>query len=171
MEPDFQSLIVFAEIGVAFVAFSTIVAALQPIRGKPFTKFQVLLVHFYIESGSMNVGLALLPIVLWQFFGDEETVWRLATLAILILTSIYLVTYVVRRRRVRAPTPLPSLIVMLGYGVFIVLMFLTVSEKFWPPSMAIYLAYLLWGLISSAIIFIYFFSSFIKRSAGRMRMP
>ena len=64
MEPNFDSLIVIAEIGIAYVAFSTIVAALQPIRGKPFTHFLVLLVHFYVESGSLNVGLALLPLVL-----------------------------------------------------------------------------------------------------------
>ena len=115
MEPNFESLIVFAEIGIAYVAFSTIVAALQPIRGKPFTRFQVLLVHFYIESGSLNVGMALLPLVLWNFFHDELMVWRLSIWALLIMTTLYLGTYVIRRRRVRAPTPLPSLLVMVGY--------------------------------------------------------
>ena len=169
MQPNFESLMVFAEIGVAFVAFSTIVAALQPIRGKPFTRFQVLLVHFYIESGSLNVGLALLPLVLWNFLGDESMVWRLSTSAIMILTSIYLVAYVVRRRRVRAPTNFTSLFVMIGYGIFIILMLVTLTEIFWPPSLAIYSAYLLWGLASSALVFIYFFGSFIRRSAGRLR--
>lgn len=169
MKPDFQSLTIMAEIGVAYVAFSTIVAALQPIRGKPFTRFQVLLVHFYIESGSLNVGFALLPLVLWNFFHDEFMVWRVSTAALMIFTAVYLVTYVARRRRVRAPTSLTSLSVMIGYGIFIILMLVTVTEIFWQPSLAIYSAYLLWGLFSSAMIFIYFFGSFIRRSAGRLR--
>ena len=169
MEPGFNSLIVFAEIGIAYVAFSTIVAALQPIRGKPFTRFQVLLVHFYIESGTLNVGFALLPIVLWNFFHDELIVWRVSTATLMVCTAIYLVTYAVRRRRVRGPISLPSIIVMTGYGVFIALMFVTLTEIFWPPSLAIYLSYLLWGLSSSAMIFIYFFGSFIRRSAGRLK--
>ena len=167
MEPNFDSLIVIAEIGIAYVAFSTIVAALQPIRGKPFTHFQVLLVHFYVESGSLNVGLALLPLVLWNFLHDELLVWRLSNAAMLLVFSIYLSTYVVRRKRVHAPTPLPRLLVMVGYGSLAILLIVTLTEIFWLPSLGLYTASLLWGLIGSSLIFIYFFGSFIKRSAGR----
>lgn len=166
MEPDFSILMVIAEVGIAFVAFSTIVAALQPIRGKKFTQYQVLLVHFYIESGILNCGLALLPIVLWHFFEDGPTVWRLSILAIVLNSFIYLSTYVVRRRRVRAPTPSPSLFVMVGYFAWAILTALTLTEWFWQPSLAIIAAYLLWGLGSSALIFVYFFGSFIRRSSG-----
>ncbi len=167
MEPNFESLIVIAEIGIAYVAFSTIVAALQPIRGKPFTHYQVLLVHFYVESGSLNVGLALLPLVLWNFFPDELLVWRLSNATMLVTFSLYLATYVVRRRRVRAPTPVPSLLVMAGYGSLVIVLIVTLTEIFWLPSLGIYSASLYWGLIGSSLIFIYFFGSFIRRSGGR----
>ncbi len=167
MRPDFDLLLVIAEIGIAFVAFSTIVAALQPIRGKKFTRYQILLVHFYIESGGLTVILSLLPILLWHFFHDEQLVWRLATLAFLFNTIFYLGTYVMRRRKVRAPTPSPSLFVMIGYFIWAILMTLTAAGTFWQPSLAILEAYLLWGLAGSLVIFNYFFGSFIRRSAGR----
>lgn len=166
MRPDFDLLLVIAEIGIAFVAFSTIVAALQPIRGKKFTSYQILLVHFYIESGGLNVILSLLPIILWHFFHDEQLVWKLATAAIMFNSIIYLSTYVIRRRRVRAPTPSPSLFVMVGYFIWAILMALTLAGTFWQPSLAIVESHLLWGLASSGIIFVYFFGSFIRRSAG-----
>ncbi len=169
MAPDFGVLTVMAEIGVAFVAFSTIVAALQPIRGKKFTRFQILLVHFYVETGLLNVALSMLPIVLWQFYEDGPTVWRISIMTILFVTSAYLASYVVRRRRVRAPTPLPSLLVMIGYFFAAIIMALSLMETLWQPSLAIISGYLLWAIVSSAIIFIYFFTSFIRRSAGRLK--
>lgn len=165
MRPDFDLLLVIAEIGIAFVAFSTIVAALQPIRGKKFTKYQILLVHFYIESGGLNVMLSLLPIILWHFLHDELLVWKLATLAIMLNSIIYLSSYIMRRRKVRAPTPSASLFVMIGYFIWTILLALTLTETFWQPSLAIIEAHLLWGLGSSGIIFVYYFGSFIRRSA------
>ena len=169
MAPDFDTLIVIAEIGIAYVAFSTIVAALQPIRGKPFTHYQVLLVHFYLESGTLNVGFAILPLVLWHYFHDELMVWRVATAILVPIIIIYMIYYLMRRKHVRAPTFIPSLMVMVGHAIAVVLMIITLTEKFWLPSMATYATYLFWGFASSSLIFLYFFDSFIRRSGGSMK--
>ncbi len=68
MEPNVGALPVIAEVGIGFVGFSTIVAVLQQSFGTRFTSFQVLLIHFYIETGLLNVALAVLPIALFSFF-------------------------------------------------------------------------------------------------------
>ena len=162
MEPNLDSLMTIAEVGIGFVAFSTIVAVLQQAFGKALNPFQVLLVHFYIEVGLLNVGLALLPLVLFDIYSDPATVWTFEVFAIIFLTGIYLPTYVVRRRKIDAPTALPSLVVMVGYAIISVLLVLTLIGGFWPPSQGIVTMYLLWAFSSSALIFVYFLSSFLK---------
>ena len=52
------------EVGIAFVGFSTIVVVIQMSLGGSLTSFQVLLTHFYIETGLLTVGLAGLPVAL-----------------------------------------------------------------------------------------------------------
>lgn len=162
MEPNLDSLITIAEVGIGFVAFSTIVAVLQQAFGKALTEFQVLLVHFYIEVGLLNVGLALLPLVLFDVYDDPATVWKIEVYAIIFLTGTYLPAYVVRRLKIDAPTPLPSLVVMVGYAIISVLLILTVIGGFWEPSKGIVTMYLLWTFSSTALIFVYFLSSFLK---------
>ncbi len=162
MEPNLDSLMTIAEVGIGFVAFSTIVAVLQQAFGKALTQFQILLVHFYIEVGLLNVGLALLPLVLFDIYHDPATVWTLEVYAIIFLTGTYLPAYVVRRWKIDAPTPLPSLVVMVGYAIITVLLVLTLIGGFWQPSKGIVAGYLLWGLSSTALIFVYFLSSFLK---------
>lgn len=162
MEPNLDSLMTIAEVGIGFVAFSTIVAVLQQTFGKALNPFQVLLVHFYIEVGLLNVGLALLPLVLFDIYSDPATVWTFEVFAIIFLTGIYLPTYVIRRRKIDAPTPLPSFVVMVGYAIISVLLVLTLIGGFWPPSQGIVTGYLLWAFSSSALIFVYFLSSFLK---------
>lgn len=162
MEPNLDSLMTIAEVGIGFVAFSTIVAVLQQAFGKALTQFQILLVHFYIEVGLLNVGLALLPLVLFDIYHDPATVWKIEVYAIIFLTGTYLPAYVVRRRKIDAPTPLPSLVVMVGYAIISVLLILSVIGGFWEPSKGIVTMYLLWTFSSSALIFVYFLGTFLK---------
>ena len=68
MEHEFNTLTILAEITIAFVTFSAIVASLRVTLGKMLTPFQSLLVHFFTESGMLNVSVALLPLVLWGFW-------------------------------------------------------------------------------------------------------
>jgi len=161
MAPNLDSLMTIAEVGIGFVAFSTIVAVLQQTFGRALNPFQVLLVHFYIEVGLLNVGLALLPLVLFDIYSDPATVWKIEVIMILGMTIIYLPTYAIRRRKAKAAT-LPSIIVMVGYAIISVLLVLTLIDGFWPPSQGIVTMYLLWAFSSSAIIFVYFLGIFLR---------
>lgn len=162
MEPNLDSLMTIAEVGIGFVAFSTIVAVLQQSFGRALSAFQVLLVHFYIEVGLLNVGLALLPLALFDIFSDPAVVWKIEIYAIIFISGTYLPSYVVRRRKIDAPTPLASFLVMVGYAIISVLLVLSVVGDLWQPSKGIVTMYLLWAFSSSAIIFVYFLGSFLK---------
>ncbi len=162
MEPNVGALPIIAEVGIGFVGFSTIVAVLQQSFGRPFTPFQILLVHFYIETGFLNVLLAILPVALFSLFDSEVLVWQVSIFVTLFLTCLYLPIYVRRRRKAHAPNPFISWSVIIGYGFSTILLILTLTEVFWQPSVAVVTTYLLWAFSSSAVIFVYFLSSFLK---------
>ncbi len=90
MEHDFSTLTILAEVTIAFVAFSAIVASLRVTLGKKLTPFQNLLVHFFTESGMLSVSAALLPLVLRGFWQDELTVARYTIVYILVTSAAYL---------------------------------------------------------------------------------
>ncbi len=162
MEPNVGALPIIAEVGIGFVGFSTIVAVLKQSFGRPFSAFQILLVHFYIETGLLNVSMAIFPVALFSFFDSEPLVWRVSILTTLIITSVYAPLYVRRRRKAHAPNLVISWFVIIGYGASNILLIVTLTEVFWQPSLAVMTAYLFWAFCSSAIIFVYFLSSFLK---------
>ncbi len=100
------------EVGIGFIGFATIVVAIQMSLGKSLTKYEVLLTHFYIETGLLSVGLAGIPVALIDVLGDELLVWRISTYACLLNIMIYAPYSGIRRRRSQAPIPLTSLMVM-----------------------------------------------------------
>ena len=165
MERELATLTILAEVTVAFVAFSAIIASLRVTLGKKLTEFQNLLVHFFTECGMLGVSVALLPLVLSGFWQEELIVARYTILYTIVSTTAYLVYYVRRRLKISAPTPLPSLIVMIGYGVWIAVLAVTLTEIFWKPSLAIVAAVCLWALCSGAVIFVSFLATFVDRES------
>ncbi len=161
MEHEFNTLIILAEVTTAFVAFAAIVASLNATVGKQLSPYQKLLVHFFTESGMIAVSVALLPLVLWSFRPDDAVVARYTMTYQLVVTGSYLVWYVRQRLRIHAPTPLPSLLVMIGYAAWVPIWLVTLSGAFWSPSLAIISASVLWSLCSGVVIFVYFLSSFV----------
>lgn len=163
MEYNFGTLIVLAEVTTAFVAFSAIIASIRVTFGEALTKFQNLLVHFFTESGMLGVSVCLLPMVLWQFNQNEYWVAVWTTWYTVVVASTYLVFYILRRLKIDAPTPLPSALVMISYVVWLMVLVVTLTEYFWPPSLAIITAICFWSLCSSVVIFVYFLSTFMDR--------
>ena len=161
MEQDFNTLTILAEVNIGFVAFAAIVASLRITLGKELAPFQKLLIHFFTETGLLNLSIALLAMVLWGFWPDVPTVAWYTTLYAFIVTTLYMVYYVRRRFQIKAPTPLPSLLVMIGYGIWITVLALSLTGIFWAPSLAIVAAFCLWGLISTAVIFVAFLTTFV----------
>lgn len=163
MERELATLTILAEVTVAFVAFSAIIASLRVTLGKKLTEFQNLLVHFFTESGMLGVSVALLPLVLAGFWQEELIVARYTLVYTIVSTSTYLIYYVRRRLRIGAPTPLTSLVVMIGYGIWVTVMAVTLTEIFWQPSLAIVASVCLWALCSGAVIFVSFLATFVDR--------
>jgi len=167
MEHDFSTLTILAEVTMGFVAFTAIVASLRVTLGGKISSFQKLLINFFTVSGLFLISIALLPLVLWGFWQDEPTVAWYTTLYAFITTAIYLVLYVRKRIRIKAPTPFPSLVVMIGYAIWITVLALALTGIFWAPSLAIIAAYCLWGLVSGAVIFVTFLASFVGSEGAK----
>lgn len=150
------------EVGIGFVGFATIVVAIQMSLGKSLTEFQVLLTHYYIEVGLLSVALAGIPVALMDVFGDQLLVWRILTYACLLGVGSYLPLYIRRRRKTNAPVPLTSLIVMIGYGMLTVVLALAATELIWLPSMGLVIAFVMWGIGSSSLIFVMMLGQFLE---------
>lgn len=158
------------EVGIGFVGFATIVVAIQMSLGKPLTKFQVLLTHFYIETGLLSVAVAGIPVALMDILGDEPLVWRISTYVIVLIIGLYGPSYIFwRRRKAQAPVPLTSLIVMIGYGIAFLMSILTATELFWAPSMVLIVAFVMWGIGSSSLIFVTMLGQFLKAGEAPVR--
>ena len=162
MQPNIDFLILYTEITMAFIAFATIVATLRQSFGKRLTPLQNLLFHFFVEVGFLLLLNAIIPIALLSIWPVRVEVWLLSTYAILLTVGLYLPFYIRRRRKIDAPVPPLSRLVMVGYGVVIIMMILTATPWFWPPSLATTTYFLLWGLISNIAIFVYFIGTFVE---------
>ena len=162
METYINFLGIYASITIAFVAFATITATLRQSFGKGLTSLQYLLFRFFVEVGLIHVVQAIFPIALLWMSIDEPTIWRLSTYSVFVGLTLYFPFYVRRRTKINAPTPLVSLLVMIGYGVVFVLLALTALELYWPPSRTTVSLYLMWVLISSIAIFWMVLGSFVE---------
>jgi len=161
METHLDTLTVLAEVTIAFVAFAAIVATLRRTFGENLSPFQELLIHFFTETGMMGVSVALLPLVLAGFWQDELPVARYTILYTLAVSFAYLISYIRRRTKIQAPTPLPSLFVMIGYGIWLPILAMAGAGFVIQPSLEIVVAYCYWALMSGAVIFVTFLASFV----------
>ena len=161
MDQDLETLRVLAEVSIAFVAFSAIVASLRINLGQELSAFQRLLIHFFTEVGMLNVTIALFPLVLSSFYDDERKISAISIIYILGGILAYLAYYLRRRIRIKAPTLFLSSLVMIGYAVWVPVLVLVVTGVLWEPTLGLIQAFCLWTLISSAMIFAYFLSTFV----------
>lgn len=161
MESYVDTLTVLAEVTIAFVAFAAIIATLRRTFGEKLSPFERLLIHFFTETGMLAVSVALMPLVLAGFWQDELPVARYTILYTLVVSFAYLISYIRRRIKIKAPTPLPSLVVMVGYGVWLPVLAIAGAGIVLQPSLAIIVAYCYWALFSGVIIFVTFLGTFV----------
>ena len=161
MESSISTLAVLAEVTIGFVAFSAIVAALRVSFGQKLMPFQMLLVQFFTVTGMITVSVVLLPLVLLEFWQEELIVAKYATYYTLAAATSYFLYYIRQRTGIKAPTPLPSLFVMVGYGAWLSVFAVVATGIHWQPSLGLIAAIGFWGLFSSAVIFIYFLAEFV----------
>ena len=161
METNVDTLTILAEVTTAFVALAAIVASLRITFGQKLSPFQKLLVHFFVEVGMLSVSITLLPLVLLGLLRDEPTVARYVTWYALAASCAYLVHYIRRRIRIKAPTPITSMLVMIGYAAWLPLLALTALGVFWDPSLPIIAAFCYWALFTVVVIFVSFLATFV----------
>ncbi len=161
METDFQTLIVLAEVLIAFVAFAAIVASIKLTVGRDLSAFQRLLIHFFIESGMIGTFIALLPMVLWGFLPNERLVVQVSGATTVILALSYLAWYLKRRIAIKAPTPLISAAIILGWFLWIPILAAVVSGYLWEPKLAMLEATSLLVLVGGGVIFVTFLRTFL----------
>lgn len=148
------------------VAFMTIVATLRLALGETLLPLQNLVVRFFVEVGLLQLILAMTALFLVRNMSDQVEADRLMILFLLVALVLYLTTYVQRRRKIKARTPLPSLLVMIGYGVEIVAFVVILSGQFWQPSTTdtktIIQIHFIWVELSLVIVFLYFMGEFMS---------
>ena len=161
MEQNLDTLTVLAEVTIAFVAFAAIIATLRRTFGEQLSPFQRLLIHFFTETGMLAVSIELMPLILAGFWQDELSVARYTIIYTLVAGCAYLISYIRRRTKIQAPTPLPSLFVMIGYGIWLPILATAGAGFVIQPSLEIVVAYCYWALMSGAVIFVTFLASFV----------
>ena len=160
-DTDFQTLIVLAEVLIAFVAFAAIVASLKLTVGRDLSPFQRLLIHFFIESGMLGTFIALLPMVLWGFLPDERLVTQISGGVTVALAVAYLAWYLRRRIAIKAPTPIVSAAIIVGWLLWTPLLVAVVSGYLWEPTLAMLEATAFLGLVGGCVIFVTFLRTFL----------
>ena len=162
MNLEIDTLILLIEIIVAFVAFSSIVASIKMTLGKNVTPHQRLLVHFFTESGMLAASICLLPLVLLGFIQDEALVSRITCAYTLVAVFMYLAWYLKRRFRIKAPTPLGSVITIIGWILWLPILGITAAGAIWEPSLAIVVALGYWSITGSTVVFVTFLATFVE---------
>jgi hypothetical protein len=109
----------------------------------------------------LAVSIDLLPLVLAGFWQDEETVARYSIVYALIVSLAYLIYYIRQRTIIKASTPPASLVVMIGYGIWLPVLAMAGVRFVLQPSLAIVVAFSFWVVLSAGIIFVTFLASFI----------
>jgi hypothetical protein len=161
METSLHALSVLAGVTIAFVTFATIIATFRRTFGERLSSFERLLVRWFTEVGMLTVSIELLPIVLAAFSTNEETVARISIFYALLVTFGYLPYYVRQRKRVKAPTPVASMIVMIGTAAWIIVLAMAGIGFVLQPVLAIVAAFSLWLLFIASVVFVTFLATFV----------
>jgi hypothetical protein len=156
MDPQhIDYLMKLAAISLSFVGFSTIVVALRQALGSRLSSFHLLLVRFFVETGLTVTAFSLLPPMLNAAGFETLFVWRSTSGAAALLSVVYLVSYILRRRRVEAGS-IP-LRIYVNYTISVVaILGLVLNAGGWQftPRGAPYIIALTWFLLQSGLVFL-----------------
>ncbi len=109
----------------------------------------------------LAVSVEMLPLILAGFWDDEAKVTRYSLNYAIVTSSAYLVLYLQRRMRISAPTPFPSLVVMVGYAIWMPFLAVVSLGSYFELDLAIIAAYSFWCLFSGVVIFVSFLGTFV----------
>lgn len=150
------SLLVVAEIGVAFAGFASVVTAFRRRSGDDWSPEDAMRFQFLIIPSLAAMALALLPFVLAYFGVGEPDRWRACSVVMGVIVGVIFALVVRRllklivRRALHPAVAIPSLI---GALAVVALQFCNAAGAGLDPGIAAYFAGLFYLLLLSAASF------------------
>ena len=162
MEVDINIINLLVQTNIAFVAFATIVATLSQTFGKKLKPYQYMLFRFFVDVGLLHVLQMVIVAMLYSVFNGHEKIWLYSAVMISVMTPIYMMNYLHRRRKIKDMlTPRISKFVTIGFVGFVGFTWCTVIGVGPKPSLLTISSYYVWSLWGVVTIFLYFLGTFI----------
>lgn len=157
---EFLSL--YAELCLAWVAFTAIVATLRQALGGHFTPLQYVMFRYFVESSLLFFMMTLASIALLESMDDEQRVWRLTIAMFSVAIATYVPFHIRRRIRLGVPLPLTSLLVTVGYSALLVILIMSLFGDFLRPSLMLVAVTCVYSIGGNSIVFIQFLGTFVE---------
>lgn len=158
-----EYLLNLAAIAVAFVGFSTVIVALRQAMGAELSKVHMHFVRLFIEGGLAVAVFSLLPAVLSYTGLPDSGLWRFSSAAAAVALSVYVLSIVLRRRRLSAGLISPAVIANVFVSALAtLLLWANVAGFPFQPSAAPYLLALTWFLVLCGLIFLQNLDIFVR---------
>ena len=141
----------------------TIVATFRQAHGERFNSLQYVMFRFFVECGLVCFTCAFIPFALFSVMSDEYLIWKVSIFVDFFLLIVYMTYHLRRRIRLGVAMPLVSKITVVGYQFIGVIMIAAFFELWLRPSLLIIVLLTSWGLITNALIFVYFLGSFVEQ--------
>ena len=157
-----EFLTLYAQLCLAWVAFTAIVATLRQALGGHFTPLQYVMFRYFVESSLLFFVMTLFSIALLESLSDEQRVWQLTILMFAAAIAVYIPFHLRRRVRLGVPLPLVSLLVTAGYSILFIVLVLSLLEMFWRPSLVLVAVTCVYSITGNSLIFIQFLGTFVE---------
>ncbi len=164
MEPAASTyLLALAAISITFVSVSTIAVVFRQVQGAVLSKFELLLMRYFLVSGLMATVASLIPSLLGLFGIAPSLVWRVSSLAFALAILWREIFFIRRRRQVQRGPQLPSIYILQGITTAVVLsLFANAIAILSGASVGLYALAATWVLVNSAVAFIISLGLFLE---------
>ncbi len=161
--PGSNYLLALAAISITFVSVSTVAVVFRQAQGAVLSKFELFLMRLFLVSGLIATVASLLPPLLGLFGLPPSWVWRISSLAFALAILWREIFYIGRRPQVRpGPVP-PSISVLYGITVAVLLgLFANAIGILSEPSVGLYALAATWLLVNSVVAFIISLGIFLE---------
>lgn len=152
-------LLTIAEISLAFVGFSAIIAVFRQAGGRTWSEFERLLIRAMIELGFAALFFALVPQILAYLGFPDPWVWGLSSASLGFFMLGYHANYLIRRHRVGGAAASPVrptvLFTRITIGLLIgAVLLLSAFDILVPRGVGVYAVGVTWLLALGAIFFL-----------------
>lgn len=157
---DFLSL--YAELCLAWVAFTAIVATLRQALGGHFTPLQYVMFRYFVESSLLFFMMTLASIALLESMSDEQRAWEITILMFTVAIATYVPFHIRRRTKLGVQMPITSLFVVVGYVILFIVLLLSLFDVFFRPSLMLVAVTCVYSIGGNSIVFIQFLGTYVE---------